>query len=377
MKTITFATIVLIFISNFCYAQNRYLDIQLDGVTYDSLYLYGNNVNGNRIKIAAEKINNQWHFTIPDSVYDFLPGFEFAPKSFDYKTMTNNDIRLLYPSGKDTLFASCWSFENNTHIIKAHFIDTLEFKNIPFGTTINGKFESVLGKEVIDRFIVSEPLSPDLRLRMQHPYYSYFWEDTTYTEKVNSYALLASKHPDSRYLITNLATQLGNYKTREDVARVYNHFSETNKQSSWGKMIEKYLNAKLFENILLPDAKTRKLEPIIQDSSKYNLVVFSASWCGPCHRLIPTLKEVYTHLKGEMNITYITIDEETGVKNWNELMQKEQISWTSLLAVNNIESIKDKYYIQGIPHAILVYPDGTMEVIDLYKDKERLYSIVK
>ena len=40
-------------------------------------------------------------------------------------------------------------------------------------------------------------------------------------------------------------------------------------------------------------------------------------------------------------------------------------------------SIKDKYYIQGIPHAILVYPDGTMEVIDLYKDKERLYSIVK
>ena len=40
-------------------------------------------------------------------------------------------------------------------------------------------------------------------------------------------------------------------------------------------------------------------------------------------------------------------------------------------------SIKDKYYIQGIPHAILVYHDGTMEVIDLYKDKERLYSIVK
>ena len=40
-------------------------------------------------------------------------------------------------------------------------------------------------------------------------------------------------------------------------------------------------------------------------------------------------------------------------------------------------SNKDKYYIQGIPHAILVHPDGTMEVIDLYKDKERLYSIVK
>lgn len=377
MKTRTLATIVLIFISNFCYAQNRYLDIQLDGFTYDSLYLYGNNVNKNKIKIAGEKKGDFWHFSIPDSVYENLPEFELAPKSFDPQNCISSTIQMFNSIEKDTFFTYCMNFEKDVYKINAQYVDTLEFKNIPFSTTLNGEETVSFGKRIVDRFIVSEPLSPDLRLRMQHPFYSYFWEDTTYTEKVNSYALLASKHPDSRYLITNLATQLGNYKTREDVARVYNHFSKTNKQSSWGKMIEKYLNAKLFENILLPDAKTRKLEPIIQDSSKYNLVVFSASWCGPCHRLIPTLKEVYTHLKGEMNITYITIDEETGVKNWNELMQKEQIPWTSLLAANNIEGIKNKYYIQGIPHAILVYPDGTMEVIDLYKDKERLYSIVK
>jgi len=377
MKTKLLTTIVLIIISNLCYAQNKYLDIQLDGVKYDSLYLYGNNVNGNRIKIAAEKINNQWHFSIPDSVYDFLPGFEFAPKSFDYNTMTNNDIKFLYPLGKDTLVTTVWNFENIVHEIKAQFIDTLEIKNISFGTTINGEYKSFLGKEVIDRFIVSDPISPDLYLRMQYPYYSYFWEDTTYAEMVNNYASLASKHPNSRYLITNLATQLGKYKTRSDVAKVYNYFSKANKQSSWGKMIEKYLNAKLFENILLPEAKTRKLEPIIRISNKYNLVVFSASWCGPCHKLIPTLKEVYTHLKDKMDITYITIDEEKGVNNWNELMQKEQIPWTSLLAVNNIEGIKNKYYIQGIPHAVLVHPGGEMEVVDLYKDKDRLYSIVE
>ena len=58
-------------------------------------------------------------------------------------------------------------------------------------------------------------------------------------------------------------------------------------------------------------------------------------------------------------------------------MQKEQIPWPSLLAVNNIEGIKNKYYILGIPHAILVHPGGEMEVVDLYKDKDRLYSIVE
>lgn len=46
-----------------------------------------------------------------------------------------------------------------------------------------------------------------------------------------------------------------------------------------------------------------------------------------------------------------------------------------LLAVNNIEGIKKKYYIQGIPHAILVHPGGEMDVVDLFKD--RLYSIVE
>lgn len=377
MKTKLLTTIVLIIISNLCYAQNKHLDIQLDGVKYDSLYIWGYNVNKNKIKIAGEKNGNFWHFSIPDSVYESLPEFELIPKSFDFQNCIGSNIQMLYQIGKDTLHTYLLNFENNVHKIKAQYVDTLELKNIPFRVTINGEEKFFFGKEIDDRFTVSDLISPDLLLRMQHPYYSCFWEDTTYAEMVKDYALLASKHPDSRYLITNLATKLSNYKTREDVAKVYNHFSKANKQSSWGKMIEKYLNAKLFENILLPEAKTRKLEPIIQDSSKYNLVIFSASWCGPCHRLIPTLKEVYTHLKGKMNITYITIDEEKGVNNWNELMQKEQIPWPSLLAVNNIEGIKNKYYIQGIPHAILVHPGGEMEVIDLYKDKDRLYSIVE
>ncbi|MDR0681042.1 MAG: hypothetical protein LBG15_04210, partial [Dysgonamonadaceae bacterium] len=42
-----------------------------------------------------------------------------------------------------------------------------------------------------------------------------------------------------------------------------------------------YLNSK-FENSILPSWDTGNLEPIIQDTSKYNLVILSASWCGPC-----------------------------------------------------------------------------------------------
>ena len=46
--------------------------------------------------------------------------------------------------------------------------------------------------------------------------------------------------------------------------------------------IEQKLKFTRFDNIQLPDWKTEKPEYIIQDTVKPCLVVFSASWCGPC-----------------------------------------------------------------------------------------------
>lgn len=130
---------------------------------------------------------------------------------------------------------------------------------------------------------------------------------------------------------------------------------------------------------MLPAWNSANLEPIVKDSSKYNLVVFSASWCGPCHKQIPVLKEIYNDLHEYVDIVYVSIDEPETLEAWKALMRKEKIPWRSLLAVNDVKEVQDKYGAKAIPLTLLVMPDGHKRRIDVRneEDKEKLYRLVR
>lgn len=363
------------------YAQNKYLNVQLDGVKYDSLFLfYSKKGMSDRLKIAGEKKDNVFRFTIPDSVHSSLPYFMLTPRSFNNENYTNCIANFLYINSTDTSVVAMFNFENDEQILHARYLDSIVHEKELFSIKINSKDSFVYGRTEIERFVLVDPISPDTKIRLSEPFYCSFWKKkdlSTYNELLEYYLSLSLKNPNSRYLITNVSSGLNKFKTRADVMRVFNNFSESNKKSIWGQKIKKYLAITHFENILLPNGMTRKMEPIIQDSSKFNLIAFSASWCGPCHRQIPLLKEVYKDLKGKLDITYISLDEKETINNWKELMNKEQIPWRSLLAANDLKAIADRYFVKDIPHLTLVHPNGEMEVMDLSVDKERLYSIVR
>ncbi|NLI36233.1 MAG: redoxin domain-containing protein [Bacteroidales bacterium] len=72
-------------------------------------------------------------------------------------------------------------------------------------------------------------------------------------------------------------------------------------------------------------ANLNNKEQVIIDSKKYNLIVFSASWCGPCREEIPILKHIYNDLNAKLDIVYISIDEAKTVEAWQKLIQMEAI----------------------------------------------------
>lgn len=92
---------------------------------------------------------------------------------------------------------------------------------------------------------------------------------------------------------------------------------------------------------------------------KYVLVDFWSPWCGPCRREMPNIKQVYDKYKGkDFNVLSIAVWERQPVEVTIETAAKLNMTWDQ---INNAQSIPMEIYgIEGIPHVMLIGPDGTI-----------------
>lgn len=178
--------------------------------------------------------------------------------------------------------------------------------------------------------------------------------------------------------MSNLAANLKQYKSRKDVQSIYANLSDKHKNTRWRKSIELFLSGK-FKNTSLTTADKNTVEDLVQDTSEINLIVFSASWCAPCIAEIPLLKEIHKDLNKNLVLTFVSMDNEKEVASFQKLIQEKDIPWRTLFAYKDIKRIEQTYFVQTIPHNILVYPNGEMEIIDVRNDEQRakLYPMVK
>src|SRR5690606_5422852 len=103
------------------------------------------------------------------------------------------------------------------------------------------------------------------------------------------------------------------------------------------------------------DKKDANLAQLIKEN-KYTLIDFWASWCQPCRKAIPALKELY----GEMNskglqIVSISIDKKEA--DWLKAETEEQLKWPSYLDKG---STSPAWKIRTIPAMFLVDDKGVV-----------------
>ena len=176
-------------------------------------------------------------------------------------------------------------------------------------------------------------------------------------------AMLADEHKffstlDSLYnktFMDNLTTYLS-----EDMRPVYEAFSQEAKDSYYGKMVraELYPAGMIGEKVpdfTVKDASGKEYSLAqLSEGKKYILIDFWASWCAPCRREIPNLRNLYAKY-GSRGFQIISISRDKNAEDWKKAIEDEQLTWPNFLDESDIAKL---YKVRAIPTMYLVDADG-------------------
>lgn len=369
---ITIGFVICFTISNgYSQDKNNSLNIMIEGMKYDQLCLRIGLDNGKLLAIDGQSENKKdWTFSYPDSIYEKMR-YKFLFIKDPDSVMHDLSFRVL--SNKDTIRFGEFSFKRNNSLIKLRYMKT----------TITPKSWETNNKiSISDIFFVKDPIDPQLMAVgkcITSGYSMFAYDSLTGIQRFQKYIRLTKEFPYSEYAIAAFSQTLTRYESKDDVRKIFSCFNQELQNSYFGKKISAYLADETFKNSVLRSWNSEVNESIVKDTTKYTLVLFSASWCAPCHEQIPILKEIYKDQSGKLDMVYVSLDEPPTVENWKKMMKEEHIPWRSLMAVDEKKRIKEKYYVEGIPQSILVYPRGHKENIDVRHKEEldKLYKLLK
>lgn len=320
-----------------------------------------------------------WSFEYNDSAFETMCSVTFR----DIDEMANVSHLLFFDKafGKDTLSNGSITFSKKQSEVNLRYRRT---DVLVYGGEYNQKEKRYSSRRVVqDHFLVEDSNDSGIlsAIECSQSIYCLFPYTESYDEELNLYKKMAREYPDSKFLAAELGNHLDFFHSKQDIKTLYQCFSPSIHQSIYGKYIEDFLNSThtrfefhTFENAYLPSSSTGKVEPIIRDSDKYNLILFSASTCVPCRAEVPLLKKIIQEYSGKLEMTYITIDDPKYLENWRSFLKSDGIPWRSLEASNKVQEIRTRYFVSGVPYCLLVFPGGKdLKVIDVRRKEDFKY----
>jgi len=154
------------------------------------------------------------------------------------------------------------------------------------------------------------------------------------------------------------------------------------KETSYYKNVERYLendkkcivgdSYKDFQ-MTTPEGKMVKLSDYAEQS-KYLIVDFWASWCGPCRMEMPNMVRIYNEFKNR-NIDIISVSLDKDAVSWKKGIKDLGMTWTQVSDLKYWDNTAAKLYgVQSIPFVMVIAPNGRIIAKNLRGEK--LYQTI-
>ena len=138
--------------------------------------------------------------------------------------------------------------------------------------------------------------------------------------------------------------------------------------SMYKELVNEILAANLKVGAEAPDITGRTPEgkelSLSDFKGKYVFIDFWASWCAPCRREFPHLKEVLAYSEKSDNLVVLSYSIDSKEKDWLACIEKNNLThknWVHISTLKgwNSEALK-LFAVKGVPFTALIDPDGNV-----------------
>lgn len=159
----------------------------------------------------------------------------------------------------------------------------------------------------------------------------------------------------------------------EKLRHLYNTLSQENKNSEYGKRVDKSLSLKekLDLDRIIPQVSDSYIDFSMQDTSeieqklsdhldKLTLLEFWASNCGPCLSELPIIKSEFEEYRSH-GFSVVGVSLDNNEISWKKTINKYDLQWTNLSDLNGHNSLSAiQYGVGGIPDNFLIDSSGVI-----------------
>lgn len=107
---------------------------------------------------------------------------------------------------------------------------------------------------------------------------------------------------------------------------------------------------------------------------KYVVLDFWGTWCSPCIKGFPKMKEYYEKYRTRVEFVGIACNDKE--YKWREYLSKNELPWINLLNnENEIPNVSSLYGVSSLPTKVIIDPEGKIVTI-VNGESEEFYNIL-